>query len=433
MKRTFLSFIVGVFVVNFLFILVAGAQEKVELTFYTIRTDEETWVKPLIQKFEELNPHITVKHFAAERIRYDEMVRTAIAGGSPVDVLEIDGQFTRAYQRDGLIEDMKKWYDFKNRFFPAAVEAVTSKGEILMVPNIGLTVCGFYTNDSVFEKYGLSAPQTWDDIQAIHDKLRDTGINTLTYSAGKIWWMPMLLFLTLPSFTDQPVEFTMDTLYGKVKWNDPVYIQAYQLIIDFVQKGWLMKESLGYDIDGAVQDFIQGKAAMLYQGIWANDLIEKTMPEDFKYSFHNVPVRPGFTPRPAGGPGQGLTICSRSKHKEEAAEFIKFLTTDENATFMVNRQGEYHGVIAANEKSEKMKKSPVFAAGYKLLPKFMVFLDWLWEPEITSEFQVQIQAALAGQVTAEELGKIIQDKYEELREEGRTYFRNLVWCFVGEQ
>ena len=266
MKKTLIFFVLVVFFLSFLFVLNTGAQEKVKITFYSIRTDEETWVKPLIQKFQEANPNITVEHFAAERIRYDEMVRTAIAGGNPVDVLEIDGQFVRAYQRDGLIEDMKKWYEFGDRFFPSAVAAVTSNDQTLMVPSIGLTVCGFYTNDSIFEKYGLPAPKTWDDIQAIHDKLQGTGINTMTYSAGKIWWMPMLLFLTLPNFTDnQPQEFTMDTLWGKVRWDDPKYIQAYQLIIDFTQKGWLMKESLGYDIDGAVQDFFKGKVANLYQ------------------------------------------------------------------------------------------------------------------------------------------------------------------------
>lgn len=421
--RKSLAYIIMLFCfLSLVFTLNVAAQENIKITFYSIRTDEETWVRPLIEKFQEANPNITVEHFAAERIRYDEMVRTAIAGGNPVDVLEIDGQFVRAYQRDGLIEDMKKWYDFGDRFFPSAVAAVTSNDEILMVPSIGLTVCGFYTNDSIFEKYGLPQPKTWDDIQTIHEKLQGTGINTLVYSAGKIWWMPMLLFLTLPSYTDnQPQEFTMDTLWGKVKWDDPKYIQAYQQIIDFTEKEWLMKESLGYDIDGAVQDFIQGKVAMLYQGLWANDLIEKTMPEGFKYTFNNVPVKAGLKPQPAGGPGQGLAICSRSEHKETAAEFIKFLTTDENAKFMVERQGEFHGVIAANEKSEKMK-NPAFAAAYKLLPDFVVFLDWLWEPEITSEFQIQIQAAISGQVTAEQIGKIVQEKYEQLKEEGRTYF-----------
>ncbi|MCX6089942.1 MAG: extracellular solute-binding protein, partial [Candidatus Atribacteria bacterium] len=211
MKKTLILSLLVFFVLGIVLTMNAGAQDKVKLAFYSIRTDEETWVKPLIEKFQKENPNITVEHFAAERIRYDEMVRTAIAGGNPIDILEIDGQFVRAYQRDGLIEDMKKWYEFGDRFFPSAVAAVTSNDQTLMVPSIGMTVCGIYTNDAIFEKYGLPQPKSWDDIQSIHDKLQGTGINTLTYSAGKVWWMPMILFLTLPSYTDnKPQEFTMD-------------------------------------------------------------------------------------------------------------------------------------------------------------------------------------------------------------------------------
>jgi hypothetical protein len=52
-----------------------------------------------------------------------------------------------------------------------------------------------------------------------------------------------------------------------------------------------------------------------------------------------------------------------------------------------------------------------------------VSLDWLWEPEVTIEIQNQVQALVKGDVQPEVAGDAVQAKADQLRREGRSYFK----------
>jgi hypothetical protein len=49
-------------------------------------------------------------------------------------------------------------------------------------------------------------------------------------------------------------------------------------------------------------------------------------------------------------------------------------------------------------------------------------LDWLWEPEVTTEIQNQVQALVKGDVPPAAAADAVQAKADALRREGRSYF-----------
>jgi spermidine/putrescine-binding protein len=53
----------------------------------------------------------------------------------------------------------------------------------------------------------------------------------------------------------------------------------------------------------------------------------------------------------------------------------------------------------------------------------IVPLDWLWEPEVTTEIQNQVQALVKGDATPKAAGDAVQAKADALRQEGRSYFK----------
>ena len=49
-------------------------------------------------------------------------------------------------------------------------------------------------------------------------------------------------------------------------------------------------------------------------------------------------------------------------------------------------------------------------------------LDWLWEPEITSEIDTQVQARVKGETDPAAAGKAIEAVADGLRSSGRSYY-----------
>ena len=53
----------------------------------------------------------------------------------------------------------------------------------------------------------------------------------------------------------------------------------------------------------------------------------------------------------------------------------------------------------------------------------IVPLDWLWEPEVTTEIQNQVQALVKGDVQPTAAANAVQATADALRREGRSYYR----------
>ena len=53
----------------------------------------------------------------------------------------------------------------------------------------------------------------------------------------------------------------------------------------------------------------------------------------------------------------------------------------------------------------------------------IVPLDWLWEPEVTTEIQNQVQALVKGDAQPQAAADAVQARADAVRREGRNYYR----------
>src|SRR6266481_2019608 len=123
------------------------------------------WIKEHFPK--DLPKGVTVPGNYGPPIYQDAQQKFIVQGrrGKP-DVIEgvLEGMI--AYQKAGLITpidaDFDKWAD-KDQFIPSTIKALTINGKLFGVPyntNVRVLV---YRKD-LFQKYGLEAPKTWDDL-----------------------------------------------------------------------------------------------------------------------------------------------------------------------------------------------------------------------------------------------------------------------------
>jgi len=431
MKRVLLVLLLLVFSVTLAF---AGSEKEAveesgsaqqavtELHFYSIDTNPDQSINKHIAGFEAENPQYKVTYHGFERARYDEAVRTAVTGGEPIDILLLDGQFVVAYKNDGLIYPAEDYVDFKDRYAQGVLDAITHDGKTWGIPWQSSVMC-YWLNDPIFKKYDLPDPETWDDLITIRDKLEGTGIAPMVYPCSQVWWVPALMFSTLPDYVDNdPIGFTKRTLRGEFGYDDPAYIKAFDRVQKFVTEDIFMKGSLGIDYDAAIQLFVQGKAAMFYMGNWALPTINSAAPDVNDIRTHWVPHMPGMKPQPAGGPGFCYTISKQTKNLDGAAAFVEYLSRDENAYITSVGAGYDTANLVSDKKYADEVNDPLRASIVPYYENVAVFLDWLWEPEITQEFKIQMQALIAEKITPQECGENIQKKFVELKREGRTYY-----------
>jgi ABC-type glycerol-3-phosphate transport system substrate-binding protein len=285
----------------------------------------------------------------------------------------------------------------------------------------GVHVTVLYYNKALLDKAGAQPPKTTDDLQALVAPLKGAGASPMVHPSGEVWYNPLLVMWIQPMVVEnKPVEFTERTQKGEVKYNSPEWLKTFQIIADLAKNGVLLPGSGAIGNDASIQLLYQGKAAMLYQGSWTYSSL-KSPPAGAAYDLHVtglpiVPPAPRAQPLIAFG---GYSIPAASKNKDAAMSFVKFAADPEIDARVVEAVQQFSPVSASNAKiTDPVSKeiAPWFKDG---VPP----LDWLWEPEITTEIQNLVQTLVKGEGTPQAAGDAVQAKAEQLRREGRSYYK----------
>ena len=181
--------------------------------------------------------------------------------------------------RNGLIYATEDYVDIKNRYTRRVLDTITHDGKVWAVPWES-AVSLFWLNDMVFKKYGFLNPSTWNDIKVIRNKLKGSRTVPIVYPSAQMWLITMLLYLTLPDFSNNdPIGLTMKIMKDEVGYDHTNYIMAYKRIESLAKEGIIITGSAGIYYDEPIQLFVQGKAAMFYMGNWALPTVKSAVSE----------------------------------------------------------------------------------------------------------------------------------------------------------
>lgn len=214
------------------------------------------------------------------------------------------------------------------------VKLYAQDGNIYFFPYEFIT-SGFFYDKALFNKYGVSAPKTWEQFIEMGQTLVDAGIPALAldgnisfYNAYYYYWA-----LTRVMGPGNLKAAAADTT-GKV-WDDPGYLKAAEMVHElsagdrnFFQPGYA-----GSNYPAAQADWALNKSGSILCGTWIPSETREQQTSGF-----NV----GFYPFPAveGGKGSvrdveayliGFAIPKDAKNVEGARAFMKFISRKEHA------------------------------------------------------------------------------------------------------
>jgi ABC-type glycerol-3-phosphate transport system substrate-binding protein len=285
--------------------------------------------KPVIAKFTEKHPNITVEIEMTDYGQYSQKVAAAIVGGAVPDVTGTIAEHFTNMAGQGQLIDLKPYVEGTmfpiEDFHPGNLSQNSWKGQLLSIPYTADGEWFFYQVDAFIEK-GIKTPYeywkegnwTWDTATAVAEQL------TSGEGVDKVFGWGGLgtgnYFEMLPYLASNGSGF-FDEKYTTCLLNTPEAFELYQ---------W------GYEnrkFAPGPEDQQNGTPQSGHVMMWLDwspyGLVYSTsMP--FKYSYAPPPSSPTTKKHVYCGDAPGFGILKGAKQPNESWAWIEFMNTPEN-------------------------------------------------------------------------------------------------------
>ncbi|MCB2176914.1 MAG: extracellular solute-binding protein [Actinomycetales bacterium] len=302
--------------------------EKVDLTLWlpTQEDSQKAGLETLVSDFEAANPDITVKYEERSVDDHKTALRQVAGTDAGPDIYwywegpGLGGELVNA----GMSLDLTKYYDqygWSDRFSDAALAGITQYGQHDGIP---WTLQGeaIYYNKTLFAKAGITGtPTSYDELVADADKLVAAGITPIQFGGTVNWHVMRLLDSLIETECGSTVADALNTT--QKGWDsEPCVTDAFTALKTWGEK-YINQGFMGISNDDSSQLFYTGQAAMALEGTWfdANLTDNGVNPDDI-----GIFAFPTGTGRLYGF-GEAYYVNATSKHPDEAAKFLDFITS----------------------------------------------------------------------------------------------------------
>lgn len=289
--------------------------------------EDEVVVKNLITEYEVANPGVTIKYVRQSKEDYRERLTNALAKGVGPDVFRFHNSWVPMFKNDldKIPPSLYSASDFATTFFPVASSDLTYEAGIVGVP-LEYDGLALYINEEIFEKSGKSIPTTWNELRSTAREL------TVVNEKGTVTQSGVALGRT-ENVDHWPEILGLMMLQNGVDLNNPTGKLAEDALSFFT----IFSKSDGVwntTLPGSTVAFSSGKVAMYFGPSWRAFEIRLQNPN---LRFITVPV-PQLPKTEANEPDVAYAsywvegVWARSKNKEAAWDFVKFLSSDASLT-----------------------------------------------------------------------------------------------------
>jgi len=304
----------------------------------------------IVDVWNEENPDIQVE-LSTPSESADELVTKFItqhqAGANP-DIVKVEYQSLPALISNGVVVDLAQYVpDLSSRFDDASLAQVEFEGKVYGVPQDFAPLVFFYRQD-VFDSLGLSAPATWDDYaaaaRAIHAANPAQYLGT--FSAGDPGWFAGLA---------QQAGANWWSASGDT-WTVAVNDAASKKVADYWQ-GLISEGVIKSDPFWSTQwsaEMNDGTLVGWVSAAWAPAQLPN-IAADTAGKWVAAPVPAWTAGDPATGiwGGSAMAVTSDSKHPQQAAEFLEWLnTSDEALSAQISKINVYPAATSGRELPE---------------------------------------------------------------------------------
>jgi len=309
--------------------------EAVKLTIWATGSEDEGKVLFAgAEAFMKKHPNVTIE---LQPISWDDgHAKILAAATSKVgpDIMTGGLSWGIEFGELGGMVDLKARYSDKiaeiaKVVHPNIYNSVVSPGSQVYGAPWDLTVFLMYYRPDILKEITGSdqPPKTWEELTAAIEKIQAAGKKGFAMQWGNVQWLQYFNYLYQAGGT------LYDEGCAKATINSPAGVKALKFFAELYTKykaptdGWPDLES----------GLASGDYPIGYTGSWVAGYLDSGKPE-MAGKWRLAPLAAGSSGKPITFiGGRVIGIMAYSKHPDEAAEFIRFLYTDEAADMMVEK------------------------------------------------------------------------------------------------
>ncbi len=330
---------------------------------YYIWSDEETYIRPVVEAWNAQNPDVQVNLNVVAGDEYDDKVKILLSSGGSADVLGIRtlsevAQFAAAGSIPDLTDrisdsglDVTQYGAFWNG---AAVD-----GRYYALPTRATAWMLFYNKD-LFDAAGIEYPGqlTWDEYAELAVQMKNSFDDDNVMGGYMVNWEMMFMGIQHGLYlTDDDTTY----LYESLAFLNKIYNE------DGSHLSYADMSAMG---TSPTTEFEAGRAALEMNGEWMiTNLLRDTAAgkTDVNWGITYMPVPEGVEPGTTWGQLTFATISSDSKYPDEAFQFLTFLCGEEGSSILAQNK------IVPAYSSDAVSESYIEATGREDLGLLFTF------------------------------------------------------------
>ena len=188
--------------------------------------------------------------------------------------------------------------------------------------------------------------------------------------------------------------FVERTIKGQVGYDSAEWIEAFQVIADLRSSGVLLDGSGATDYATMQRLFLQGKAAMAYNGTWLLEPLQAGTPTvPFDLHVAPLPLVDGASKARSILAWAGVALPAKAAASRDSVDaFLEYASRPAVDAALVEGLQSFSPIPESNSRIH----DPVAREFLPMLDDSITSLNWLWEPEIDAEIGNQVQALVKG-------------------------------------
>ena len=329
-----------------------GSQSEVEV------------IKSVINDFENEHKNIKIDFIHIPQ-NYFQKIHLLFASGLEPDVLFINNQNIQLYIQARLLADLSEYFEnSEETFFKEALDCFKNEAALYAIPR-DISNLVLYYNKDILKKTKVKLPEkisTIDELKDITQRLTTNNNWGINFEDNPLFWIYYLAANGGGVISDDKKSVII---------NSKESLYALNLYSDMVNKYHIMPTKAQIGSMTSAQMFINGKLAMYLGGRWMVPKFRETLKFDW-----DIIEFPSSLKNKVYVDASGWAVSQNSKHKKEAVEFIKYLSSPETISKFTES-----GLIVPARKD--IAQSSVFIENNKKPLNNIVFINMLNEAKPT--------------------------------------------------
>lgn len=398
----------------------APAKKDVTLTFWHYFTDRAQLFEEYAKEYEALTG-VKVKMELNSGDALGQKFQAAAEAKTLPDISAAwtgIGEGTAPYAKEGVILNLKEYMDagWGKEFVPALLKSASFQegNEFGVTPGpylipLDANNMQFLYNKKLFEKAGItSTPKTFEEFLEDGTKLKAVGAEPFVSGFGS-WGIAA--FAQPYMWNVIGAEALEKTFSGESPYTAQPWIDFLTLFEKMAKSDVLGQGIVSYDFPAAESLFVNGSAAMIFDGSWGIGVFNSQNPDFKDYGVFFPPSvsdakYPVYIP---GGVGAMAFVVGTSPNKEEAVKFMQWLTAAEQQAKYATSSFNLPANINVAGKVPMTENLTVFAS---TMDKTIPTLPHGMKPAVETTMIAGVQRILSGQDTPKNVAALMQKAHE---------------------